>query len=315
MSGHSAAIIMAASWGDRETERVTDPGTGTPWHWDPSLYQGTASFYALGRVAYPAALVDRLVAHLGLDGRGRLLDLGCGPASLTLPLSAHFLQVVAVDADADMLAEGKRRALAAAITNIEWIRARAEELTLDPGCFRLVSMAQSFHWMDRELIAQLLRLLLQDDGAVAYVYATTHQGVASTAPLPHPQPPWDRIDALMARFLGEGRRAGQGFFPSDGLNEVEREEFEAGIFRAAGFTGPERLSVPGWVVERTADDVVASVFSRSYAAPHLFGDRIGEFERELRSVLTQVSPRRRFSEEMRDIAVDIWRVPADDASD
>src|SRR5215470_15008283 len=102
---------------------MTDPGTVKPWRWDPSLYRGSAPFYARGRVAYPAALTDQLVAHLGLDGRGRLLDLGCGPGSLTLPLAEHFSQVIAVDADAEMLANGTRRALAAGITNIEWVHA------------------------------------------------------------------------------------------------------------------------------------------------------------------------------------------------
>lgn len=289
---------------------MTDPTSEKPWQWDSSLYQGSAPFYARGRVAYPAALTDRLVAHLGLDGRGRLLDLGCGPGSLTLPLSQHFSQVVAVDADAEMLAHAQRRASSEEITNIEWVHGRAEDLTLDRGSFRVASMAQSFHWMDRQLVANLLRRLLADGGAVVYVFATTHQGVASTTLLSHPRPPWQQVDAMLAAFLGAERRAGQGVFPSDGLSEDERDQFEAGIFRTAGFVGAERLSVPRWVVERTSDDVVASVFSRSYAAPHLFGDRIGEFERELRGVLTEASPTGLFNEEMRDIAVDIWRVPS-----
>ena len=52
---------------------------------------------------------------------------------------------------------------------------------------------------------------------------------------------------------------------------------------------------------------MASVFSLSYAAPHLWGARIGEFEQELRALLAEVSPSGTFSEEMRDIAVDVWR--------
>lgn len=67
------------------------------------------------------------------------------------------------------------------------------------------------------------------------------------------------------------------------------------------------VGVPAWVVTRGTDQVVASVLSLSYAAPHLFGDRIGEFEHELRTLLIQVSPTGEFSEEMRDIAVDVWR--------
>ena len=59
---------------------------------------------------------------------------------------------------------------------------------------------------------------------------------------------------------------------------------------------------------RTADQVVASVFSLSYAAPHLFGDRVARFEQELRALLVAVNPDNVFSEQMREIAIDIWRV-------
>ena len=286
---------------------MTDGRGREAWSWDPSLYEGSAPYYARGRVEYPSALVDRLVSHLHLDGRGRLLDVGCGPGSLTLPLSVHFEQVVGVDADAQMLAEAERRAVAAGITNIDWVRARAEELVLDAGTFRVASMAQSFHWMEREVVAGLLRRWLEPDGAVAYVHATTHRGVDGTSSLTHPRPPWARIDALVSQFLGERRRAGRGFRELDAVGEEDLGELEASIFRAAGFTGPTRLEVPAWVVGRDTDQVVASVFSLSYAAPHLWGARIGEFEQELRTLLAEVSPAGRFSEEMRDIAVDVWR--------
>ena len=58
---------------------------------------------------------------------------------------------------------------------------------------------------------------------------------------------------------------------------------------------------------RTEDQVVASVFSLSSAAPHLFGERMGAFEQELRGLLRQASPSGQFSERMRGIAVDVWR--------
>jgi len=58
------------------------------------------------------------------------------------------------------------------------------------------------------------------------------------------------------------------------------------VLRAAGFAGPEVIVVPdGRTLVRRADDVVASVFSLSGTAPHLFGARAGEFERELRQLL------------------------------
>lgn len=79
------------------------------------------------------------------------------------------------------------------------------------------------------------------------------------------------------------------------------------IYRAAGFTGPQRLEVSGRVVERTTDEVVAAVYSLSSSAPHLFGDRLQSFDAELRQLLDDASSDGRFSEQMREIAVDIWR--------
>src|SRR4051794_20929174 len=80
------------------------------WEWDPTLYAGSARYYAQGRVTYSGELIDVLVEALSLDGRGRLLDVGCGPGSLMLLLAAPFEQVTGLDADGEMLAEGARRA-------------------------------------------------------------------------------------------------------------------------------------------------------------------------------------------------------------
>jgi 2-polyprenyl-3-methyl-5-hydroxy-6-metoxy-1,4-benzoquinol methylase len=62
------------------------------WEWDETLYAGSAAFYSTGRLAYPPELADAVRALLGPAGpagpgepasRGRLLDVGCGPGSLT----------------------------------------------------------------------------------------------------------------------------------------------------------------------------------------------------------------------------------------
>ena len=68
-----------------------------------------------------------------------------------------------------------------------------------------------------------------------------------------------------------------------------------------------RIEVGGGPVERTTDEVVASVFSLSSSTPHLFGDRRPEFERELRGLLDAASPAGVFSEQMRGVAASVWR--------
>lgn len=44
---------------------------------DGGLFAGTAWHYARYRPGYPRVFLDDLVDRLHLDGKGRLLDLGC----------------------------------------------------------------------------------------------------------------------------------------------------------------------------------------------------------------------------------------------
>jgi SAM-dependent methyltransferase len=281
--------------------------TKAEWQWDPTLYAGSAHYYADGRVPYPDELADKLAVELGLDGRSQLLDIGSGPGSLTLLLAPYFEHVTAVDADPQMLAVGQRQAAAAGITNVEWVHCRAEDLAFDPDTFRLATLAQSFHWMDQPRVAGVTHGLLTADGALVHVHATTHERVDGETDLPHPQPPRGEIEELITQFLGSRRRAGRGYRPETAVTKAELGWQEAQIYRAAGFVGPVRIEVPGRVLTRSVDQVVASVFSLSYAAPHLFAEHASEFERDLRALLADASPDGQFSEQTQKIAADIWR--------
>jgi SAM-dependent methyltransferase len=273
--------------------------TGWNWQWDPSLYAGSAEHYAVGRMAYPVALADAVRDELGLDGSGRLLDVGCGPGSLTLLLAPLFAEAVGVDADGGMLEVAASRS---ELTNVRWRQLRAEELPADLGTFRVVTFAQSFHWMDQAQVADRVRGMLTPDGAWVHVGATTHRGVEGTDELPHPRPPWDDIDKLVVRYLGPVRRAGQSVLPT-GTRGGEEE-----IMRAAGYRGPTRIVVGGNEVEdRSVDDIVASVFSLSSSTPHLLGPDLAAFEADLRDLLTKAADNGVFSERRREIEAVIWR--------
>jgi hypothetical protein len=200
-----------------------------------------------------------------------------------------------------MLVEAEREAQARACENATWVHLRAEALPAGLGTFRAVVFAQSFHWMDRARVASIVHAMLEPGGVLVHVGATTHQGVAGRDPLPAPRPPRDQIADLVGRFLGPVRRAGTGWLVS-GTPAGEDE-----ILVAAGFQGPRRLEVGGGrIVERTEDDIVASVHSLSSAAPHLFGDRLDDFDSELRQLLRRASPAGRFSEQTREIGLAIW---------
>ena len=272
------------------------------WEWDESLYAGSAAHYGVGRMLYPSRLAYAVRDALSLDGTGRLLDVGCGPGSLTLLLSPLFESAVGVDADYDMIVEARRAAVRAGVRHVEWRQMRGEELPADLGIFRVVTFAQSFHWMDQEAVARQVRGMLSADGAWVHVFATTHRGVAGDDPLPYPRPPWDHIDELVSRYLGPMRRAGQGVVPT-GTRSGEEE-----VMRRAGYWGPTRITVErGEVVNRDVDEVVSAVFSLSSSAPHLFGDRLEAFEDDVRKLLQTSSRGGRFSERTREIDLVIWR--------
>lgn len=272
------------------------------WVWDDTLFSGAAAYYDRGRLRYAPGLVDLLTEALGLDGQGRLLDVGCGPGTLALRLASLFGETVGVDPDSGMIAEARRRAAeAGAAGRVEWLQARAEELPAGLGTFTVATFGQSFHWMDRDLVARTVKGMLRPGGALVHVSDLKSES-RSLAGLPHPAVPYAAIDELVRKYLGPVRRAGRGVLP-DGTPGGE-----AAVFARAGFSGPERLVAPGGqALERTSDDVVAWVFSMSSSAPHLFGTHRKEFESDLRRLLRASSASGRWSERQPSTEVFIWR--------
>jgi ubiquinone/menaquinone biosynthesis C-methylase UbiE len=273
------------------------------WQWDESLFLGSAPYYVQGRLPYSSELADSLEKLLSLDGHGRLIDVGCGPGLLTLALAHLFDEAVGVDPDSGMLAEAKRRAADAGVDNVRWVKMRAEELPAGLGTFRVATFGRSFHWMDRPRVAAIIRDMLEPGGAFVQVATIPEEHSEPVTDLPYPPPPQDAIRELVKKYLGPDRRAGQGVRTSSPGDEVE-------VLDRAGFEAYEEVFVPAdGVVIRTEDDIVALAFSRSGSAPHLFGDRLGEFETELRQMLRDASPSGKFAEQPHDTQLRIWRKP------
>jgi SAM-dependent methyltransferase len=274
------------------------------WRWDETLFAGSAPYYALGRLPYPETLADAFRDELALDGTGRLIDVGCGTGQIALLLAPLLAEVIGLDADAEMIAEAKRQAARRGCRNIEWIHARAEHLPLNLGRFSVATFAQSFHWMDRERVASTVFGMLEPGGTWVHVDGTTHRGVEGVAKLPFPSPPREEIAKLLRRFLGPLRRAGSAALPHG------TPAGEEGVMRNAGFSGPRsRLTPGGRIVNRSEDEIVASIFSTSSSAPHLFGEHRQEFEAELPRILRTVSPQATFSEQTHDVELLFWDRP------
>ena len=270
---------------------------------NPDLYTGAARYYAQGRMAYPSEIADRLTEALGLDGTGRLLDVGCGPGSLTLLLADRFDSAVGVDADSAMVAEAERLARQAGVGNVSWRQLYAEDLPADLGTFRMITFAQSFHWMDRARVAKIASGMLTAGGACVHVHATTHRGMPAERELPYPEPPHAELTDLTNRFIIRDRGPQ---YPIPMAPDIAGEAEER-AYGAAGLTRHEQFEVAAPVATRTVDEVLAAIYSLSSSTPHLFGDRHAEFDAEARQLLLAASPSGLFSEVRRPVAVDIWR--------
>ena len=225
------------------------------WEWDATLFAGSASYYRRGRLPYAPELPEFLAETLALDGRGRLIDVGCGPGILALSLAHLFGEVVGVDPDKDMINEAERQATKAGLAGkTRWIRARAEQLPPDIGTFTAATFGRSFHWMDRDRVAVIVHGMLQPGGAFVHVSGLVEE-IQSDNDLPYPLPPYKAIRDLVRRYLGPIRRAGQGVL------QHGTPDNEAAVLARAGFVGFERHVIPGGqLLERSCDDILAWVF-------------------------------------------------------
>jgi SAM-dependent methyltransferase len=252
---------------------------------EPHAFEGTAPYYTIGRPPYSEQLAPTLAQEAGLDGRGQLLDVGCGPGVLALELSSLFTSTVALDPEPGMLSEGKRRAELAGVENIHWIEKMAEDIpTLGVGSCKLVTFGQSFHRVQRHQVAEYVYDVLEPGGAIALI-AHAVEGRPEPEGPRYPRIPDTEVKELIIRFLGDDTRR---YLATWAQNPIERFE---DTLAGTRFRTSRVVFAPGRPdLVRDIDSVVAGYFSMSYAAPRHFGDERDHFQSALRQLLLHRSP-------------------------
>jgi SAM-dependent methyltransferase len=236
-------------------------------------FQGTAEYYANFRPGLPDELVQRLVATMDDSASERsLLDLGTGTGQVALALLPYVRDVVAVDQDAEMIRLAKRDLGQAAPvgTRVRVLRGRAEDVRLPQGWWAsLVTMGRAFHWMDQGAVLGHIEPFVRPAGTVAVFAEPSLWGGRAD---------WQQaVKRTIQDFLGEARRAGMGLY-----HEPDRP-FRAAL-EASAFSVVEELRIP---FKRTwkPETILGLLYSTSFSARQLYGDRVREFEVALRKTL------------------------------
>jgi SAM-dependent methyltransferase len=175
-------------------------------------FASVADVYERGRPEYAPAVIGALAAELGLAPGDPVLDLAAGTGKLTRALLAFGLDVVAVEP------QGPLRGKLAEHVGSERVREGvAEAIPLPDGSVAAVTVADAFHWFDRDRALREIRRVLRPGGGLAVVSTVPDwRGaswsdelgslVAGTRP-EHPHfdgPPWQQaVEA--ARGWGEPR--------------------------------------------------------------------------------------------------------------
>jgi len=231
------------------------------------LFKGTAQYYATYRPGLPDQVISHLKNRFNLDRKGILLDMGCGTGQSTFALAHLFEKTIAIDIDEEMLLEAKKNEPKG--LNIEWQQRSDKEISVTEGPYRLVIACRSFNWMDQYPLLQKLHHIIELGGGVALI----GDGSFWTG-----EEPWQKkVKEVIQSFLGQKRRAGNSTYSAP-------DEPYIVTLKNNGYKDPLYEAIPitrEWDIQ----SIIGYLYSTSFSARHLFGDRLKEFEETLKDQL------------------------------
>lgn len=124
-------------------------------------FEGIGEEYDRYRPGFPERAADIIVP----DRVATALDLGAGTGKFTGLLVARAARVIAVEPSAPMLA-----VLARTLPTVDARPGTAESIPVPDGCVDAVSVAQAFHWFDRDAAAAEIARTLVPHGTLGLLW-------------------------------------------------------------------------------------------------------------------------------------------------
>ena len=139
-------------------------------NWRPAMkdeFNNKTKEYAIGRPSYPTEVL-KTIRELGINEQSSIADIGAGTGLLTNLLGELDCNVLAIEPNEYMLQECKK--YCSSNKNIEFINTSAEETTLKENSVDIITIAQAFHWFDKQLCKKEFQRILKEDGYVIILF-------------------------------------------------------------------------------------------------------------------------------------------------
>lgn len=131
-------------------------------------FTNKSALYSKYRPRYPEAAIRLLKASAETGSAAVVADVGAGTGILTKQLAGHVKKVYAVEPNRDMRAACQKYCHSE--KNIEVVNGSAEQTTLADKSADLITVAQAFHWFDKEKTKHEFRRILKPHGKAALIW-------------------------------------------------------------------------------------------------------------------------------------------------
>jgi ubiquinone/menaquinone biosynthesis C-methylase UbiE len=234
------------------------------------LFKDTAWYYSRYRPLYPATLIRYLIGKFSLDGKGQMLDLGCGTGQLAFRFADWFERIVGIDTEPEMIQEAIRLSKEFRVENLEWFNGDLDTYKgkYNKQC-RFVTIAKAFHWMDREEVLDTLYGMISNGGGVAIIdnYSPNKELL-----------PWQKkVNEVVRHSYGNKRRAGNTTYSHPTVSHQE-------IVASSKFE-LETYEIPAYEQLWTLDSIIGNLYSTSYGTKRFLGENVNLFEKHLKEEL------------------------------
>ena len=144
-----------------------DPAQRKTW------YGAVAETYDRVRPKYTPAFLARAIAVAAIPRDGRILEIGCGPATATISLAQMGFSIVALEPSVEACAVARQNT--ARYPHVEIINTNFEEWEPEDRSFDAILAATSWHWVAPERKHEKAASLLKDRGALMLLWNTAMQ--------------------------------------------------------------------------------------------------------------------------------------------